>query len=148
MSDSAFMRLGNQMTGALLCSPLHGMMSGSVMLLTVTGRKSGKPITTPVNYVREGDTLSVTSMRDRQWWRNLRGGAPVTMVLCGKKIRGMATVVEDERAVADGLAARVRASPETAKWLGVTLDAAGNPDYARLDRLSKTRVIVRISVNG
>ncbi|MBI5878310.1 MAG: nitroreductase family deazaflavin-dependent oxidoreductase [Chloroflexi bacterium] len=148
MADNAFMRFGNSMTAALLRSPLHGMLSGSTMLVTVTGRKSGQPITTPVSYVRIGNALSITSLRTRQWWRNARGGAPVSVVLRGAAVRGTATVIEDERAVADALAAQLRAAPQTAKWYGVALDAAGNPDFIVLDRIAKTRVVVRITVNG
>jgi deazaflavin-dependent oxidoreductase (nitroreductase family) len=148
MPESAFMRLGNQMTAALLRSPLHGILSADTMLITVTGRKSGNQITLPVGFVRDGDTLAVTSMRARQWWRNVRGGARVRMLLRGKAVGGMATVAEDERAVADGIAALLRTAPSTAKWYGITLDAAGNPDYATLDRLAKSRVIVYITLSG
>ena len=47
----------NPMTIWLLKSSLHGMISKGVMLVTVTGRKSGKVISTPTNYLREGNTL-------------------------------------------------------------------------------------------
>ncbi len=147
MPESAFTRLGNQMTAALLRSPLHGILSANTMLITVTGRKSGQPITTPVNYVRSGRDLLVTSMRSRQWWRNARGGAPVLLLLRGKAVRGAAAVIEDERGVADALAAQIHAASQVAKWYGVTLDATGNPDFTALDRLAKTRVVVRIAVS-
>ena len=41
-----FMRLGNLFVASMLRSPLHGLLSGSVMLITVTGRKSGRRYTT------------------------------------------------------------------------------------------------------
>ena len=50
-------RIANPTVGAILRSPLHGVMSGSLLLLTFTGRRSGRRITTPVGYQREGDTL-------------------------------------------------------------------------------------------
>ena len=49
----------------LLRSPLHGMLDKSTMLITVTGRKSGVPYTTPVNYIRSGEVLLTTSFKDR-----------------------------------------------------------------------------------
>jgi len=49
----------------LLKSPLHGFISKGVMLVTVTGRKSGKFFLTPTNYVRDGNTLWVISWRER-----------------------------------------------------------------------------------
>jgi len=45
----------------ILGSPLHRVVSKSTMLVTFTGRKSGKQYTIPVNYVREGDVFYVTS---------------------------------------------------------------------------------------
>ncbi len=72
----------------LLRSPLHSLVSNSMMLISVTGRKSGRRVTLPVSYVRENDTLWVISSRNRQWWRNLLGGAPVTLRLAGQDITG------------------------------------------------------------
>lgn len=51
----------------ILRSPLHGLINKSIMLITYTGRKSGKVYTIPVNYVRHGGLLSVTSYRHRTW---------------------------------------------------------------------------------
>src|SRR5262245_25017771 len=61
----------------LLRSPLHGLLSSQVMLITVTGSVTGTRYTFPVNYVRDSGDLVVSSRVDRRWWRNLRGGAPV-----------------------------------------------------------------------
>src|SRR5262249_17743027 len=41
----------NPVIRALLRSPVHGLMSKSLMLITFTGRKSGRRYTTPVRYV-------------------------------------------------------------------------------------------------
>ncbi|MCB0144872.1 MAG: nitroreductase family deazaflavin-dependent oxidoreductase, partial [Caldilineaceae bacterium] len=78
--------IANPMMKFILQSPLHRIASSQIMLITVTGRKSGKQYTTPVNFVEIDDfedegLLSVVSHQHRTWWRNLRGGAPVTIVL-------------------------------------------------------------------
>ncbi len=65
---------GNDFIKILLYSPLQGILGGTLMLITVMGRKSGRAITTPVNYYRDGNILWVISNRDRKWWRNVRGG--------------------------------------------------------------------------
>ena len=72
---------GNDFMSWVLRSPLHGMLSNSMMLITVTGRKSGKKYTLPVNYYRENGCLWVLTNRDRSWWRNVQGGAPVSLLL-------------------------------------------------------------------
>ncbi len=64
----------NKFPAMLLRSPLHGFISGSVLLIAFTGRKSGKRYTTPMTHRRDGDTFLMTT--DSPWWKNLRGGAP------------------------------------------------------------------------
>lgn len=91
----------NPLMRALLRSPLHGLVSGSLLLLTVTGRRTGREYTTPVGYEERAETLYVTSQTDRNWWRNLRGGAEVTLVLRGERRSGHAEVVEADEAVAE-----------------------------------------------
>jgi hypothetical protein len=40
--------------GLLRRSPLHGLAGGRIVLLTVTGRPSGRSFMVPVSYVRHG----------------------------------------------------------------------------------------------
>src|SRR5512135_340764 len=94
----------NSLMAWLLHSPLHGMISKSIMLLTVTGRKSGKAYSTPVNYVRAGNTLWVTSPRGRTWWRNLKSGAPVRVLFGGRELQARGEAIVDKPTVAETLA--------------------------------------------
>lgn len=55
----------NLFTRWLLRSPLQSMISKNFMLITYTGRKSGKVYDTPVNYARDGNLLTVVSFRRR-----------------------------------------------------------------------------------
>jgi deazaflavin-dependent oxidoreductase (nitroreductase family) len=120
------------------------MLSKNTLLITVTGRKSGGPITTPVNYVRNGNVLSVTSFRQRTWWRNLRGEAPVTVRLQGKDIQVSANVIEDDAGVANGLMAHLQKVPQFAKYYQVRLDTSGQPVAEDVARSAKERVVVHV----
>src|SRR5436309_15102731 len=80
-------KLYNPFVIALLRSPLHGLLDKHTMLITITGRKSGKRYTFPVSYMREGENLLVISQKDRAWWKNLRGGAQVLVFLQGHTLR-------------------------------------------------------------
>lgn len=91
----------NPLVKALLRSPLHGLVSANLLLVTFTGRRSGREYTTPVGYEQLDGTLYVTSQTDRLWWRNLRGGAGVTVRLHGEVRDGHADVIEDDGDVAD-----------------------------------------------
>ena len=66
------------------------------MLISFTGRKSGKVYTTPVEYMRDENTLTVFTQRQRTWWKNLQGGADVTVRLRGHDLSGQAQTILDE----------------------------------------------------
>lgn len=136
----------NPMMVWLLKSPLHGMISRGVMLVSVTGRKSGKMISTPTNYLRDGTTLWVISWRDRKWWRNLRGGAKVRVLLAGRSVEGRGQVIEDEVAVAHSLFDYYRRVPQYAKYVKIGMDTAGLPISADCERVASSIVMVRIDL--
>jgi len=110
-------RLGNAFVRALLRSPAHRLLSGSLVLIRVRGRRTGTLRTFPVMYAREGDSLWVVcGEADRKsWWRNLQEPAPVGLRLRGKeyRARGRAILGRREPAIATGgLAAWVRRFPK------------------------------------
>ena len=136
----------NPMMIWLLKSPLHGMISKGVMLVSVTGCKSGKIISTPTNYLRDGDTLWVISWRERMWWRNLRGGAKVRVLLAGKSVEGRGQVVEEETSVAKSLFEYYQKIPQYAKYVQIGLDVTGLPISADCERAAQKMVVVRIDL--
>lgn len=79
----------------LLRSPLRGLADRGLLLVTVTGRRSGRRYTIPVGYLRDGDrvVVLVSKASRKQWWRNYREPAPVEIWLRGETKRGMARVV-------------------------------------------------------
>ena len=142
------MKFYNAIVRWLLRSPLHGLLSKSTMLITVSGRRSGKLYTVPVNYVREGGTLTVSSLRDRTWWKNVRGGATVAVRVQGQGLTGTADVLEDDEAVAAGLLDLLRANPRYASYYKVTLTPDGQPtNPEQIARLTQDRVIVRVRLS-
>lgn len=64
-----------------------------MLLLTVTGRKSGRKRSTPLVYFEDGDAYVVVgsdggARRDPQWWLNLRAD-PVATVRAGRRVVGV-----------------------------------------------------------
>ncbi len=100
---TVFNTLGNIFMKPILRSPLHFLVSGMFMLITFTGRKSGKVYTTPVQYKREGNVIFFVTMRGRVWWHNLRDDATVTVRVRGEDLTGTAEVVEDVAAIAEAM---------------------------------------------
>ncbi|MBN2550448.1 MAG: nitroreductase family deazaflavin-dependent oxidoreductase [Anaerolineales bacterium] len=137
----------NALISLLARSPLHGLISHSIMLITYNGRKSGKVFTVPVNYLRmesDGEVYFLTtSLRKRAWWRNLRRGAEISVRLQGKKYAARAETIEDPAAVAESLTAIFEKTPEMARYMEIKIDQEGKPDPADLAREAEKRLIVR-----
>ena len=133
---------GNAFVAWMLRSPLHRVM-GNTMLITVTGRRSGRPITTPVNYFRSDDRLWVLTTRSRTWWRNVPVNPRVRLRLDGRDVTATADAVLEEAAVAQKLAEYVRRIPASARPLGIEL-RNGEPDPQDLLRLAGTRLFLAI----
>ena len=129
-----------------LRSPLHVLM-GETMLITVTGRKTGRKITVPVNYTQEGDELWVLSTRSRTWWRNLLKGSEVEVRLHGQEFKGLGEVVLDEAAVAAQLGRYVNHLPASARYIGVRVEN-GTPNCDDLQRVEKARLFVKICLRN
>lgn len=141
-------KLYNPIVALLLRSPLHALVSGSIMLITYTGQKSGRKYSIPVSYVPAGGALLVVSPRERVWWRNLRpegrAGVPVMVRVRGKDRRARATAFEGEEAE-EGLLAVLRASPAHRRFWGVELGAEGLPANPQaLRRVAEGHALVRV----
>src|SRR5260370_38827325 len=83
--------LANAIATTILRSPWHGIRSNRLLLLTFTGRKSGKEFTTPMRYVQEGEIVRMTVVYP--WWKNLVGEATVRVLLRGEMRTGGASVL-------------------------------------------------------
>jgi deazaflavin-dependent oxidoreductase (nitroreductase family) len=113
------------------------------MLITVCGRRTGRPITTPVNYVRSGNTLWVLTSRDRQWWRNIVPGPRVNIHVRGRDLEGTAGLVTDESLVATQLREYVLEMPAAGRALGISI-VDGVPRPQDCERAARDRLFVKI----
>jgi hypothetical protein len=133
----------NKAMKLVLGSPLHGMVSKTVLLISFTGRKSGKAYTTPVSYSQYNDQVTIFSHAD--WWKNLSGGAPVVLRIQGRELKGLAEpVAEDKQAIAAGLIAHLRKVPSDARYYGVTFDDHKDPRAEEVEKAVQTVVMIRI----
>jgi len=135
-------RFGDFFVKALLNSPLHPILGGSIAVITVHGRKTGRAYSTPVNVVREGDAFTVVSRRSRTWWRNLRGGAAAELRVSGKRLTTQGEVIEGYGEVANGLSGYFQRNPRYAKYFQVNLTEAGQPERQDVERVARERVMI------
>jgi deazaflavin-dependent oxidoreductase (nitroreductase family) len=131
----------NQAMKFVLRSPVHGMVSNTILLISFTGRKSGKVYTTPVSYSQSDDQVYIFT--HATWWKNLRNGTPVTLHLKGRDFQGLPEpVAEDKHAVAAGLMQHLRKVPSDARYYGVSLDEHKNPRAEEVEKAAQKVVMI------
>jgi hypothetical protein len=137
----------NTIIKGLLRSPLHGPLSKQMMLVTFTGRKTGKVFTTPVTYMREGeDILFFTS---NPWWKNLEGGAKVTLCVEGREIQGATYPTQDTEQIYQAANTFLkRVGIKNARMIGLNdLDTSREPTREELLAHLQGQVLIRVKVN-
>ena len=148
--DPFFTRL-NPLVAAILRSPLHRLASAGLVLLTVTGRRSGRRYSIPVGYQRFGDELVilVSHADTKQWWRNYLEPGRVELVLRGREVAGEATVVEPG---SPEFRKRVEASFRRMPWLGrqfgIRFDKRTGLDAEQLAHLRRSCAVVHVSLEA
>lgn len=138
----------NRILMRLLRSPLSRLVDGGLMLLTVTGRRTGRTFTFPVQYVEDGRVLWVYAGGSdaKTWWRNLVNGADVEVLLRRRVYPATAiavTLAEALELVEDGLRRYVDRFPATSRRLGI---ATG--DSLAFEQTGADTVIVRIELHN
>ena len=145
---NAFMKMGNLFVKDILNSPLHPLMSGSTVVISLTGRKSGTIYSIPVNYERDGNEVMMTSVRDRTWWKNLRGGSETRLRIMGESYSARAVAVEDDDVVGAYLDALLLRQPSMARFYGVNKEEDGSFRGSDLERAASERVLVKAVLSG
>ena len=94
-------RMGNPLLAWLLAGSRRASAVGrSLLLLHVTGRRSGRVYSTPVGYHRQPDG-SLLVLTSSTWRVNFRGGpTPVALTLLGRRVAATAVLQEDPDLVA------------------------------------------------
>jgi F420H(2)-dependent quinone reductase len=91
----------NVPVSALANSRLFGRIVGrNVAIITYTGRRSGRTISTPVAFRRTGDELQIAANMPeaKTWWRNFVGdGAPLSVQLNGVDLAAHAVAQRDPK---------------------------------------------------
>lgn len=142
--------LYNPMMIAGLRSPLHKFfLSGNFMVINFTGRKSGKNYSVPVEYCFDGKQLMFYTGAERNWWRNLRDGAAVTVNIRGNTVKGTTTVsVNDETVFLKSFEeAYLMRFPKREKIFNLRREADGSFNAEDVAKMAKHTVVVWVTLN-
>ena len=141
----------NPLISWILRSPLHFVLSRDLMLLTVTGRRTGRRYVIPLGYQRSGEWIMVlvSKARRKNWWRNYLEPAPVEMRVRGRELRGEAKVVaggsEEFRRTMESTFRRL---PFLGRQFGISYDRRGGLTDEQLQTLSENGAMVKIRLAG
>jgi deazaflavin-dependent oxidoreductase (nitroreductase family) len=124
--------------------PLIGRL---VLLLTTTGRKSGKPRVVPLQYEEIEGKIYLGSSRGGRadWVRNIRADPKVRVRVGRRRFTGRAEIVTDAGRIADFLKVRMRRHP---RMVGAMLRAEGIsdiPDRRALEQYAGSLAMVVIT---
>lgn len=125
-------RMINRFMRTVLRVPFPTPLGKRLMLVNLTGRKTGRHYRQPVSYVRHNGTLLTPG--GGNWKRNLVPGRPVLLHINGHDQTAIPEIVTDPDAAADLLAAMIAANPTVTRFSGIGLGADGHPDHRRLDQ--------------
>jgi deazaflavin-dependent oxidoreductase (nitroreductase family) len=130
--------------GALHTPLLRSLLGGMFAVMTVTGARTGRRYSTPVEYLRHGDDWVVLSQRMRTWWRNLSTRPDVELLIRGTSVPGHAVLADGEHA-RTVLTDCLEQNPRVAKFYGIELDRASAVDPAAVDELLDRVVVIVIT---
>lgn len=116
----------------LATSRLHRLVDGSLVVLHVTGSRTGRHYDIPGGYVRLGDRLLVTTQH--RWRTNLRGRQSLDATVCGVRRTVRLGLDEDPPSIAGTLAEAIeRYGWGDAGRLGLTTRSGEAPSRDQLE---------------
>ena len=128
---------------ALGLGPVVGRL---ILLLITTGRKTGRPRVTPLQYEEHNGVIYVASARGEQadWFRNLRANPRVEVRVKARRFPGLAEPITDPARIADFLELRLARHP---RMMGAMLRGEGlpaRPTRAQLEQFAAAIAVVAI----
>jgi deazaflavin-dependent oxidoreductase (nitroreductase family) len=79
----------------LLRHNLMGAMGDEILAITVKGRQSGKVYSTPIGYLRDGETVIALS-RGTNWYKNALAAGEATLEIKGQPLKVRVEAVTDQ----------------------------------------------------
>jgi hypothetical protein len=96
---SAVLKAVNPVLKFLLRTPVAGPARKQLMVLSFTGRKTGRPYSIPVSaHLIDHDLYALTNL---SWKQNFRDGAPAQVVYDGKTTAMRGELIRDRAVVSD-----------------------------------------------
>lgn len=119
----------------ILRPPIPTPLNGRLMLISFTGRKTGKAYRQPVSYVQQGDTLLTPG--GGKWKLNLREDQPIWIRLRGHDVLARPELVKDPDEIERLIGIMSAANPSVSAFVGIPKGPDGRLDRTRLETAVK-----------
>lgn len=139
----------NFVVKTILYSPLHSVVSSSLMIVYFNGRKSGKQFSTPVRYIRAGDQIQCLTAKSNRWWKNIKDESDIELLVQGNKSLYRARVITDDPArIKDAIKSVLDQFPSDAPYYEISMQADRTPNEDDLEQASHASVLLEASPSG
>jgi deazaflavin-dependent oxidoreductase (nitroreductase family) len=134
-------RAGNVIARAVLRAPLlHRLVSKRMLIITVTGRRTGRRYRIPVGYVSIDGRLLIGT--GGTWFRNLRPDTPVEVLVRRQTMHLLPQVIDDFDTAFGLYGDIIQHNPMHGRYAQIRLDADGRPERGDLAAALKRGVRV------
>jgi hypothetical protein len=130
-AQARFMRAINVPMRRVLALPFPTPLASSLMLVYLTGRRTGRHYRQPVSYVRDGQTLLTPG--GGNWKANLKEGQPVNIRFRGHDVTARAELIGDVDQVDELLGVLVTKNPRSAGFIRIPRHPDGRFDRSALE---------------
>ena len=122
--QARIMRAVNVPMRVILGLPFPTPLSGNLMLLRYTGRRTGRAYRQPLSYARDGAALLTPG--GGKWTLSLGDGKPVRLRLRGRDVTARPELIADPAEVDRLFAVIARGNPRAARFVPIPRDAEGH----------------------
>lgn len=130
----------------MLHAPGVQRLLGRVLaIMSVTGAKTGRRYTMPVQYLMHDGDVVVLSQRMRKWWRNIAVRPEVDLRLRGRKVTGEAKIAEGAEAQVI-LSNCFIAEPKVARFYGIDREPDGTIEPEAVEALLDRIVVIVVDI--
>ncbi len=131
---------------ALYALGLGPILGRIILLLTTTGRKSGKRRITPVQYEEIGGILYIGSARgsEADWVRNIAADPCIEVRVKNRRFRAIGELITDPIRIADYVQTRLERHPRMVGGMMRLHHLPPNPSRAQLEELGRHLTVVAI----
>jgi len=141
-----WMRPAQYIHRALYAIGFGPILGRIILLLTTTGRKSGKRRTTPLQYEEIDGILYLGSARGPKadWVRNIAADSHVEVRVKNRHFHGLGELITDPIRIADYLQTRLERHPRMVGAMMRVHDLPPAPSRTQLEELGKSLVVIAI----